>query len=331
MKIVLFHPTHLPPKDYGGVERVVLWLTKGLLELGHEVWVAAFPGSRLPRGAQRLEVSPEKPTALELPARLPPGTDVVHFQAPPEEGVWKQLPCAGLVTVHGNGKPGEVFPKNSVFLTRDHATRHSATAFVFNGIDPDEYLFRPELKSDRYLFLSKTSWKVKNVKGAIDLCSRARVGLDIAGGYRPWSQRIGVALSEPRMSWLGPVAGARKAELLSRASALIFPVIWPEPFGLVVAEAMMSGTPVLASPIGSLPELIPPDVGALPRDSHEWLTTLREGASKWSPEGCRAWAMEQFHYRRMAFEYVEYYRKAMSGFPLHEAHPEAKGWRQQIP
>lgn len=321
LRVLIFHPTLLPPKDYGGTERVVLWLAKGLQSLGHEVWVAARPGSRLPSGVRLLEVpkgqSGSDSASAVLP-RFPAGLDVVHFMAPPEEAIWDRLPCAGLTTIHGNGKAGEVFHHNCVFLSRDHARRHGGSAFVYNGIDPEEYRFEPNAKGESFLFLSKTSWRVKNLAGAMRYCARAQARLTIAGGRRPIWARAWSAL-DPRFRWEGPVAGERKARLLAEARALVFPVTWSEPFGLVVAEALMSGTPVLASRRGSLPELLSDDVGALIEagDQNAWVQALRS-PRHWDPARCRAHAMERFHYKKMAESYVEYYLKVKSGQRIHD-------------
>ncbi|MCM2278367.1 MAG: glycosyltransferase [Oligoflexia bacterium] len=334
MRVVLFHPTELPPRDYGGVERVVLWLARGLVERGHEVWVGALPGSRLPEGARLLEIPENDRSALSLAPRLPEGTDVVHFMAPPEPGAWEQLPCAGLLTVHGNGRPGEAYPLNSVFLSADHARRHGGNVFVYNGIDPSEYRFAPKEKEDWFLFLSKTSWSVKNLAGAMRLCAEAEVPLRIAGGSRPVLRRL-QAFLRPQMRWMGPVAGEAKAELLARARALLFPVLWPEPFGLVVVEALISGTPVLASRKGSLPELVPADVGVtLPvpekgRDK-EWQAILVSEMLGIEPERCREWALSKFHYARMAEAYEGLYRDVSGGKTLHLSPPLVHDdWRQQ--
>jgi glycosyltransferase involved in cell wall biosynthesis len=320
MKILLFHPVRLPPKDYGGVERVVLWLAKGLVESGHEVWIGAHPESRLGPGMRLLPFEPGQGSALDLARRLPPGIELVHFMAPPGEAGLRALGCASLLTVHGNGKADEEFPANTVFLSADHARRHGATEFVHNGIDPEDYLFEPGRKDGRYLFLSKTSWGVKNVRGAIRICRRAGVGLRVAGGSRPWDARLAVAFSR-QLSWEGPVAGRRKAELLAGAAGLVFPVLWDEPFGLVAAEALMSGTPVLASPRGSLPELIPADVGALPASESEWIERLGSGTADWAPERCRQWALERFHYRVMTANYERIYRRILGGEMLHSRPP----------
>jgi glycosyltransferase involved in cell wall biosynthesis len=325
MRICLFHPTLLPPRDYGGVERVVLWLAAGLQERGHEVFVAALAGSRLPSGVQLISVPADRTSAWDLLPLLPPGIDVVHFMAPPETGVFEKLPCAGLLTVHGNGKPGEVFPLNTVFLSADHAHRHGAKAYVHNGIDPREYHYDPRVaKADGLLFLSKTSWRVKNLAGAMKLSSQAGVKLTIAGGGRPWGRRIQATLSS-RMQWAGAVSGNEKARLLSAARALIFPVLWSEPFGLVVVEAMISGTPVIASRCGSLPELVTPEVGALldppttPESIQSWVEVMQSAVtqrSPWQPEACRQRAMTEFHYLKMAEGYENAYKKVIQGEAL---------------
>lgn len=333
MRICLFHPKLLPPRDYGGVERVVLWLARGLIERGHEVWVAALEGSLLPPGA-RLLAMPANAKATDLKFHLPVGIDVVHWMAPPEANAAEELPCTSLLTVHGNGKPGERFPVNTVFLSRDHARRHGAEAFVYNGIDPAEYRFLPDAqKENRLLFLSKTSWRVKNIRGALYICSQAGAQIQIAGGNRPWALRLRAAFSA-RQSWIGPVSGLQKAELLSSARALLFPVLWPEPFGLVVIESLMSGTPVLASNHGSLPELVTPETGVLlpvpstPQGERAWIDEVRRvvsqgvtGTPRWSAEACRARALAHFHYLKMAEGYETAYKRIIAGERLQSNAP----------
>jgi glycosyltransferase involved in cell wall biosynthesis len=330
MRILLFHPTRLPPKDYGGIERVVLWLARGLLERGHEVHVAAHPGSVLPEGARLLEIDPEESSPARLSEKLPPGIELVHFMAPPGEGAMRALGCPSVVTVHGNGKPGEKFSRDTIFLSADHARRHGAEAFVYNGVDPSEYRFEPRSKGDHLIFLSKTSWRVKNVRGAIRICARARARLKVAGGNRPVLSRARVAASR-RMKWVGPVAGLPKAEFLARARAMVFPVLWDEPFGLVVAEAMISGTPVLVPGRGSLPELVPPEAGLVlpPPEKNEraWIDAVARVSRReiaWDPERCREWALSRFHYAKMAESYEEMYRRVQAGERLNPVEPQTQ-------
>lgn len=314
MKIVLFHPVRLPPRDYGGVERVVLWLAEGLRDHGHDVSVAALEGSELPPGVQLLPISPEDPSDQSFLSRIPAGTDVVHFQAPPAAETWEKLPCAGLLTVHGNGKPGERFPKNTVFLTADHARRHGRRSFVWNGINPDEYRFGGARGGEaRPLFLSKTSWRVKNLRGAMQLTEKAGERLTVAGGHRPLGLRLRALWKHH--DWRGPVAGERKAELLARASCLVFPVQWPEPFGLVMIEALVSGTPVIASAMGSVPEVLTPECGrAIALDAEaEWIEAIRSARTRFDPEACRQRVLQNFTHRHMAENYLRMYQLAAQG------------------
>ena len=325
MKVLLFHPVLLPPKDYGGVERVVLWLTKGLLERGVDVTVAALSGSHLPKGAKLLEIAPGHASAVDLCSRVPKGIDLIHFMAPPEEKAMRDLDIPWMLTVHGNGKLNEEFPLNTAFLTADHAKRHGAECFVYNGIDPAEYVFNGKPRKAEHLFLSKTGWKVKNVKGAIRLCKRAKTPLAVAGGWRPLGTWARSFLTRG-IRWIGPVSGSRKATVLSEAQTLVFPVLWPEPFGLVVAEALISGTPVLASPRGGLGELVPAQVGRLCSSEEEWIDALTLKSGFFEPEHCREWAMKMFHYQAMAGAYVSLYHRVIAGEKLNSRAPRSKGW-----
>lgn len=326
MKIVLFHPVRLPPADYGGVERVVLWLASGLRDLGHSVWVAALEGSKLPPGIQLIPIAPNEKSAEGLLARLPPGVDVVHFQAPPETAFLEKAAVASLTTIHGNGKPGEIFSGNTVFLSRDHASRHQRKSFVYNGVDPTEFHLSTRKKRNAPLFLSKTSWKVKNLRGAIRIANHAGLGLTIAGGYRPIDLLVRTLFSPHQ--WVGPVNGEFKAQLLSEASALLFPVLWNEPFGLVMVEALLSGTPVVASRLGSVPEILSDFGGAvlepIPsvrlRNSHKgleialdsWAQALRD-VEKLDPVHLRETAIKRFSNLRMAEAYLEVYKRVQNG------------------
>jgi glycosyltransferase involved in cell wall biosynthesis len=265
-------------------------------------------------------MAPERVSAHDLAPLLPERVDCVHFMAPPEDGAEEALPCPALTTVHGNGKPGERFPKATVFLSRDHAQRHGRKTFVYNGLDPDEFHPLPwDSRADLIAFLSKTSWRVKNVRGAARIASRAGVPLHVAGGSRPLGVRLQCAL-RPGWKWWGEVDAQKKAELLGSARGFLFPVLWDEPFGLVVAEALLSGCPVLGRKRGSLPELVSPEVGALFESDDEAVELLRRHwAGRHEPEArarslrAREWAADRFHYLKMAENYERLYAARSSG------------------
>ena len=329
MRVLLFHPVKLPPKNYGGTERVVLWLARALVGLGHEVSVVCLEGSVLPEGVVALpvpsdRVSPEsffgssnsnlnslRPIFSGIASRF----DVVHFMAPPSEEFLKTFQMPYLVTAHGNGKKGEIFPANTCFLSQDHASRHGRGTYVYNGIDPLQYEYR-EKKKNHFLFLSKTSWKVKNLEGALDLVDLAGEKLHVTGGYRPVRLLFRTLFSSH--SWIGPVAEKEKAYELAEARGLVFPILWDEPFGLVVVEALISGTPVVAPRRGSLSELVSEPVGALYSSQatlEEQVDALRSLSHKKSSD-CRDWVLEKFTHVHMAQNYLALYEKILNGETL---------------
>ena len=288
MKIALIHDVKLPVATYGGTERVIWWLSKGLNELGNSVTLVCRPGSTSPYAKIF------NPAPGDLESQLP-DVDVFHYFLTPEKMPTRPY----LVSIGGNGKPGEIFLPNTVFVSRDHAARHHSQSFVYNGVDPDEYIYR-ERKSASLLFLAKASWKVKNVKGAIRIAKRAKRDLHILGG----SKRF---LNHWRgIHWEGMLGGKPKAEFLANAAALLWPILWEEPFGLAVVEAFMSGTPVLANRRGSVPEMIPPACGAICESEDDYAVAL-ENLAQFRAKDCRDWAVSRFHYRKMAENYGKFY------------------------
>ncbi len=307
------HDTQLPVLKYGGTERVLGWLAKGLTELGVSVTLACRKGSHLaPLNVLGIDFS--KPLVPQLPP-----ADLYHFFATPKEAI--EMPH--LVTIQGNGKSGEVFLNNTVFLCRNHAERHGATAYVPNGLDPSESIYS-EKKCRDLLFLAKASWRVKNVKGAIRIARQAQRPLQILGGNHlmaPWYRL-------QRIYWRGMVGGAAKSETVAASAGLLFPVVWHEPFGIAVIEALVSGTPVLGTPFGSLPELIPPHVGQICRSESEFVEAAAN-LGRFSPKACREWVLTNFDYRLMAKRYVEKYEQVLAGETLNLATPVTRQLAEQ--
>lgn len=305
LKVVLVYDAKLPVVGYGGTERVVWWLSKGLNELGIKVVLACQQESRSPY-AEVISPDFSKPIEPQIP-----DVDVFHYFNTPS---WNpELPY--IVTIGGNGKVGEGFLPNTVFISQNHAKRHSADCFVYNGIDPSEYVFQ-EKKKDFLIFLAKASWRVKNVKGAIRIARKSLRPLHIMGGKRLFFNHLN------NIHWEGMVGGQRKVEFLSEASGLLFPVEWHEPFGIAIVESLISGSPVIGSPYGALPELIPPYVGNICRTETEFVEAAQR-LSEFEPKTCREWALEKFHYQVMAKRYVELYKQVLSGDKLNRQTPKA--------
>lgn len=303
MHVVLHHVRVVPPEHYGGTERVMYWLGKGLVELGHEVTLIAPEGSGIP-GARFVPLAPDKP----INAQVPPDADVVHLRNTPAEKIEKPY----VVSIDGNGTPGSVFDANTLFVSRRHAQVHGSTQFVHNGIDVNEYACEDE-REDYAVFLAQAAWSVKNVRGAIQVARAAGMRLHVLGEASR-RQRIERFLPTMRhVTWHGAVTETEKRRILSRSRALIFPVRWEEPFGIAITEALASGCAVFGTPYGALPEIVTPEVGTLSANGADLAAALRDARDRFDPKACRARvAQGGFTGIDMARAFVRHYQSVVA-------------------
>lgn len=314
MRIALVVPNRLPAARYGGTERVVWWLARDLAARGHAVVLLAAAGTRCDFAEVRVV-----DRRVEIERQIPSQTDVVHFHYPYAGSLQRPY----LVTIHANPAADRLLDRNAVFISRDHARRHGSETFVYNGIDPADY-GTPRLtnRRDYFHFLGKAAWRVKNVRGAIRIARSAGVHLKVLGGYR-FNLNMGVRLTLDRnVSFHGMVGGAAKNELLNGSAGLIFPVQWHEPFGLAVVESLYFGCPVVATPFGALPELVPPALGVLSNRFDELVDAVRH-IREFSRVHCHEWVREHFTAHRMAGEYLELYGRVVAGETLNPLRPVA--------
>ncbi len=293
MHVVVASHQKLPAKGYGGPQRVVVALVRGLAALGHRVTLLAPAGSRVAE-ATVIEVPFRKLSdpAFGLAPYLPRDADVLHAHFPLKQG--PALPF--VQTLHRNLKPDSPRYPNTVYLSRDHARRHGSEVFVYNGLDPAEFVFQP-VKADYDLFLGRLH-SAKGYHWAVEAAKRTGRRLVVAGGWRP--------SFTGKIKYLGEVDGREKAELLAGARCLWNPAQWDEPFGLTTIEALLSGTPVLGTRRGALPELVTAEVGALCDTMDEMIAAASTIHTR-RPEGCRAHAERYFTHLVMAQEYVRMY------------------------
>lgn len=294
MHVVVATHHRLPVEGYGGTQRVVAALVRGLAALGHRVTLIAQPGTKIPEAAKIIEVLPRKlkDAAVDLAPYLPDDADILHAhfvvkQAP------KGIPFAQ--TLHGNWKPNTPPPPQNIFLSRDHATRYGSKVFVYNGLDPAEFFLRRR-KEKWDLFLGRLH-SAKGYQWAVEAAKRTGRQLIVAGGWRPTFSAA--------VKYVGEVDGGRKRALLARARCLWMPAQWDEPFGLTTIEALFSGTPVLATRRGALPEVLTPQVGAF-ADTLDAMIKEAETIAR-DPLECRAHAERYFSHVVMAQEYVRMY------------------------
>ncbi len=298
MRIAIVHHTRLPVEGYGGTERVVVALVRGLAALGHEVALLAPPGTLVPE-ARLVPVASRhlRDPATDLTSHVPPGTDILHAFFPLR--LASRLPW--VWTLEGTSRPGTVRPPNTIYVSRDHAARHGSSSFVYNGLDPADFRFQAQ-KGEYDLFLGRLH-SSKGWRWAVEGARRTNHRLVVAGGWRPTLSRS--------LRFIGAVDGVKKAALLAGARVLWMPAQWDEPFGLTLIEALWSGTPVLGTRRGALPEVLSPEVAEL-GDSLEDLIAGRSLVEQRDPHACRARAEQYFGHTTMAAEYVRFYREFLA-------------------
>ncbi|HOD89460.1 MAG TPA: glycosyltransferase, partial [Bacteroidales bacterium] len=238
MKITIVHKSKIPAVLYGGTERVIWYLGKELTKMGHEVTYLVLPGSYCDF-AKIIFIDENK----TINSQIPEDTDVVHFNFPVKEEILKPY----ITTIHGNSKAGDVFDKNTVFVSKNHAERHNSNSFVYNGLDWDDYKLDKISEEKKYFhFLANAAWKVKNLKGAISVVKSANENLAVLGGKRI-NFKMGFRFTTSRkVKFYGMIGDLEKIKLISQSKGLIFPVLWDEPFGLAIIEAFACGLPVIA-------------------------------------------------------------------------------------
>ena len=318
MHIVFEHSHPLPVKKYGGTERIIFWHMKELRRQGHRVTLIGHPQSSVGHLGVELIAQPKEYAAGEdWRTLLPSDTDMVHLFYTPSFDISFPL----IVTIEGNGRPGENFHVNTVFISQRHARNHGSEVYVYNGIDLEEYPFQKRRDQKRwkdFLFLAKGSWAVKNLRDCKRACRQTAKHLHIAGG-RAWS-------FSPYLHSYGMVDQTKKIELLRGVDALLFPVRWPEPFGIAVIEAYALGVPVIASPHGSLPELVETSTGRVVSSYEELVGVLSSDVPPFevNPVAIRERVRERFAIEHMTNNYLNLYQRVLNGEELNLHTPRAQ-------
>jgi glycosyltransferase involved in cell wall biosynthesis len=338
MRIAQVAPPWLavPPKGYGGIEWVVALLADGLAEAGHDVTLFATgdsttkatlnyvfetaPGSKLIN-------DPALDTIHTLHAyRDPERFDVFHVHSPFSAlAAAVELPRPVVHTLHGAFVPemrslySEVANRVSYVAIsenqRSHMPELNYAGVVYNGVNMPDYPFRTE-KDDFVLFLGRASpdkGALRAVLAAREAGERIVVAVKVAHEEeeRHWHDEVLPAMPEDA-TVLGEITLAEKVDLLSRAKAVLFPIDWDEPFGLVMTEAMACGTPVIATPRGSVPEVIVDgetgfivSVEDYPARAAAALGRLGEI----DPDVCRAHVQKSFSKEAMVAGYEDVFRR----------------------
>ena len=310
-----------PPFHYGGTELVVAELAKALRARGVEVVVYATGDSRLEgievRSYFREAKWPPDPDVDRVPgawclrdaARDPLGFDLLHLHSVGAVEMAHLSPYPMLATLHHVPSPAlsEMYLRTPsvslVAISRNQARAERApvSAVVQHGLDPSR--FHPVHDQGYLLFLGRYD-REKGAHYAIEVAHRAGMPLVMAGAphQRDYYEHFLKPLIEKHNVFdVGPVGGDKKSALIARARALLFPIEWEEPFGLVMIEAMLSGVPVLASGRGSVPEIIEDGItGVICDDPSEMVAAARISEKLFDRARIRRLGEERFSAARMA-------------------------------
>ena len=225
-----------------------------------------------------------------------------------------------VTTQHGfYGDSGPTPSSHTIFVSHTLARAYNLNRTVWNGINPERYTYTSE-KSDYFLFLAamqgpsdKEKFRSKGLDVALGLCKKAGIRLIVAGTAVECAvvDQINRMCTEAGAEYVGDVRGQDKAKLLAGAQGLLFPTQTLEGFGLVMAEALVSGTPVICSNRGACPELIPQDVGFICKTEADYLHAFQY-VDRISPQRCREVAIQRYHYRQMCEGYLREYSQEIT-------------------
>lgn len=339
MKIAQVAPLHesVPPKLYGGTERVVHHLTEELVRQGHDVTLYASGDSQTSARLcaccdEALRLNPECQNTmvhhvlmLERLFQDARKFDIIHFHVDYIHfPMLRRFNVAGLTTFHWRLDLPDFLPiaceftdlpMSSISLSqRRPLPQMNWVGNVYHGMPVDLLRFNPN--PEGYLaFLGRLSPE-KGIEEAVEIAKRVRLPLKIAAKIndfeRDYYEDILVPLfTHPLIEFIGEIDEEHKSGFLGNASALLFPIKWPEPFGLVMIEAMACGTPVIAFPNGSVPEVIRHGISGWIVDDVDGAVHAASCLGMLSRHRCRAEFERNFTSETMADNYLKIYRQLL--------------------
>jgi glycosyltransferase involved in cell wall biosynthesis len=344
MHIALVAPPFIPvpPPAYGGTELFVANLAEALSDRGHDVVVYANGASRVRCPVRWTYAHAEWPlpshnagtlksldhAAWALADCLASGVDIVHTNDAVSVPLSRFLAAPVVHTLHHPFEPELAalygrYPDTWYVAISDAQRRRERMPrlrTIHHGLRLDEYRFF-ERKDDYLLFLGRIA-PVKGAHIAIEAARRAGRPLKLAGEIQPmfrdyWESKVKPYVDGVNVEYVGEANHARKNELLGAAAALLFPIQWNEPFGLVMIEAMACGTPVIALSGGSVDEIVRNGIsGWICRDADDMGRRAVDPGI--APAGVRREAEERFSVERMAAEYEDMYMSALEARNEHE-------------
>lgn len=331
----------VPPSHYGGIERVIDILIRGFLERGHEVGLVAHGDSTCEatrvypwfglKSQEARDILPNikcltgavkdfRPDivhsfsriaymAMILPTKIP---KIMSYQRHPSLRTVKYASMAGRKSL--------IFTGCSEHICRSGSKGGGNWVAIPNGVELDRYPYNGDVPPDApLLFLSRIE-PIKGTTLAIDAAIKAKRKLIVAGNISDtseardyWENEVSPRLKSSGFEYVGPVADREKAELLGSSTAMIVPVQWDEPFGIVFAEALACGTPVISTKRGSLPEIVEEGVHGFLCETTEEMASAIGKIDTLDRAVCRQRVEECYSMDVIAEMYLDLYRRHIAG------------------
>ena len=343
MKIAQITPLYeaVPPKLYGGTERVVAWLSDALVDAGHEVTLFASADAetkaalvpvrdqaiRLDPAELKSDLAAHMTMLQEVRARMSE-FDVLHFHVDMIHfPFFEECAERTLTTLHGRldlkDLPGvyrrwRQFPLASISMDQRKPLRNANwLGCVHHGMPDSLCRFTEHPQGDYLAFLGRISPE-KRVDRAIAIARRVGLPLKVAAKVDTadkayFEREIEPLLAHANVEFVGEINDAQKPAFLGNARALLFPIDWPEPFGLVMIEAMACGTPVVAWNCGSVPEVIDEHITGRIVDNEDDAVAATREVIGYDRRAVRATFERRFTARAMADRYVQLYDRLAQG------------------
>jgi glycosyltransferase involved in cell wall biosynthesis len=338
MRIALIAPPFIPvpPKVYGGTELFLAHLAEGLKKQGVEVVVYCNGESSIAVEKRWIYEKSQWPIEGEIYANLKDinhtawavrdacaDCDIIHLNNLPGLVHTRFIPTSFVYTVHHPHDPGlsafyNFYPDVYYVTISEFQKRREKmprTRAIHHGIDLSQY--RLQKHKQQYLSFIGRIAPIKGTHVAIAVAKRAGIPLKIAGEVQPpfrdyFEREIKPHLDGKFIEYIGEANLEEKNELLGNSAAMLFPIQWDEPFGLVMIEAMACGTPVLALPGGSVAEVVSNGVSGWVCNSVEELAQRARAAEQdFDPAQVRNYVAEEFSIDRMVQEYANHYREIL--------------------
>ncbi len=328
----------VPPRTYGGTERVVSWLTEALHDMGHDVTLFASSDSQtnarfVPANTRSLRIEKRAPEhlthhylMLENAVKMAREFDIFHghldYLCFP---ILRANKLSSVHTLHGRLDIPQLMPIYDEYLDMPlvSISKHQRTplananwkATVYHGLPEGMYQFHEKPSGDYLLFLGRVCPE-KGIDKAIEIAHRAGIKLKIAAKVDPvdevyYQETIAPLIEKYDAEFVGEADDMQKNDLIGNARAVLFPINWPEPFGLVMIEAMACGTPIIAFGCGSVPEIVKTgENGFICHDVEGAISAVKQ-IDNIDRGQCRHHFETRFTSTRMAEDYVRVYEETL--------------------